>query len=593
MAAPEFTVSALVFAVLVCSVAGYPNGKVAMSCAGMTPQHGHSPQSEPVHQITVSQMRFKPGDQIQVTLSGPQFRGFLLEARDAEDLSGPPVGSFTLIDREVSQLLTCEDVQGLAVSHTSSSKKTEVKVYWNAPSSAPNHIQFLATVVEKYKIYWVKIPSHVISQPNAPPFTTPKATAPPLTTSPSASQLTKPFSASECGNKKFCVRSPLNCDPESEPACVFLSFTKDDPTVMIEMSGPSEGYLSFAFSHDRWMGDDDAYLCIREDQTVYIRPSYLTGRSYPVMDSTRGTLEDMAWRLVDGVIQCSFRRNITLPGVKNRFVLNESYYIFLAEGAAHDGRIFRHHEQPLMTYEKYDVTGTPKNVGGSHSSPLLKAHGALMFVAWMTTVSIGVLVARFFRSVWSKAFFLGEAVWFQVHRMLMLATSVLTCIAFVMPFVYRGGWSRRAGYHPYLGCTVMTLAVLQPLLAIFRPPLHDPRRQVFNWTHWSVGTATRIIAVAAMFLGMDLPGLSLPGPQKTYAMMGFVVWHIGTEVLLEIHAYRLSRKVEILDDDRIQILQSLTVAEAEGHVFKKAVLSIYICGNVIFLMIFLSAINQV
>lgn len=34
---------------------------------------------------------------------------------------------------------------------------------------------------------------------------------------------------------------------------------------------------------------------------------------------------------------------------------------------------------------------------------------------------------------------------------------------------------QRAGCHPYLGCTVMTLAVLQPVLAGFRPPLHDPR----------------------------------------------------------------------------------------------------------------------
>lgn len=45
----------------------------------------------------------------------------------------------------------------------------------------------------------------------------------------------------------------------------------------------------------------------------------------------------MAWRLADGVIQCSFRRNITLPEAKNRFVLNESYYIFFAEGPFHDG----------------------------------------------------------------------------------------------------------------------------------------------------------------------------------------------------------------------------------------------------------------
>lgn len=36
-----------------------------------------------------------------------------------------------------------------------------------------------------------------------------------------------------------------------------------------------------------------------------------------------------------------------------------------------------------------------------------------MFVAWMTTVSVGVLIARFFKPVWSKALF-GDAAWFQV-----------------------------------------------------------------------------------------------------------------------------------------------------------------------------------
>lgn len=49
-----------------------------------------------------------------------------------------------------------------------------------------------------------------------------------------------------------------------------------------------------------------------------------------------------------------------------------------------------------------------------------------------------------------------------------------------------------------------------------------------------------------MFLGMDLPGLCLPGPWKTYAMIGFVAWHVGTEILLEIHTYRLSRKGDFL-----------------------------------------------
>uniref|UniRef100_A0A0G2JGF6 Ferric-chelate reductase 1 n=1 Tax=Mus musculus TaxID=10090 RepID=A0A0G2JGF6_MOUSE len=66
MAAPQITLSVLVIALLTCSVTAYPNGKVPMSCGGMIPQHNHSPQSEPIHQITVSQTTFKPGDQIKV-----------------------------------------------------------------------------------------------------------------------------------------------------------------------------------------------------------------------------------------------------------------------------------------------------------------------------------------------------------------------------------------------------------------------------------------------------------------------------------------------------------------------------------------------
>ncbi|XP_055995105.1 ferric-chelate reductase 1 [Sorex fumeus] len=589
MAVPGFILVVCILLLHISSVTNYPNGKVTNSCHGMMPIHGHNPLLDPIHNIAVSQATFRPGDQIKVTLSGPPFKGFLLEARNAEDLNGPPIGSFTLIDSQEAQLLTCEDVQGSAVSHTSPSKKTEINVDWNAPSSAPNHIQFLATVVEKYKIYWVKIPGPIISQPDAPPFTTPEATRLPLSTSAPVSHLTESFNASDCGKKKFCIRSPLNCDPKKDHTCLFLSFTRDDQSVKIEMSGPSEGYLSFAFSHDRWMGDDDAYMCIREDQTVHLKPSHLTGREHPIMDS-EVSLEDMAWRLADGFMQCSFRRNITLPGFNNRFDLNASYYIFLANGATADGRIHKHSQQPLITHEKYNVTDNPKNVGGSHSVLLLKAHGALMFVAWMTTVSIGVLTARFFKPVWSQIFF-GKAVWFQVHRLLMITTSALTCIAVILPFVYRGGWSWHAGYHPYLGCVVMVLAVLQPLLATFRPPLQHPRRQVFNWTHWSIGTAARIIAVTTIFLGMDLSGLNLPDPWTTYTMIGFVAWHVGTEIILEIHAYRLSQKAEILDDTRIQIMQSFTVAEAEGHGFKKFLLAIYICGNVTFLIIFLSAIN--
>ncbi|XP_072500194.1 ferric-chelate reductase 1-like isoform X2 [Notamacropus eugenii] len=557
MMGPEFTLGIWVLLQLINPVANYANGKVSEACHTMVPCHGYTPQSDPIHKITLNQTRFIPGDTITVTLSGPQFKGFLIEARNAENLDSSRIGSFTLIDKEVSQLLTCDHKEGSAVSHTSPSKKTQIQVYWSAPNTANHSVQFLATVVEKYKIYWVKIPGPILSPSNGHPFTISQTTTVSSPTSSPITNLKKSFSALDCGKKKFCIRNPVNCDPGNEYHCFFLSFERENHSVLIEMSGPNEGYLSFALSHDQWMA----------------------------------TLEAMAWRLADGVIQCSFRRNISLPGSK-RFDLDQKYYIFLANGATNDGQIYKHSQQPLITSEKHNVTDLPKNIGGSRSPFLLKLHGAFMFVAWMTTGSIGVLVARFFKPVWPKAFLFGEAAWFQVHRILMLCTSGLTTVGFLFPFIYRKGWSHEAGYHPYIGCVVMILAVLQPLLAVFRPPSYDPRRQIFNWTHWGAGTAARILAVAAMFLGIDLPGLSLPSPGKTYAMIGFVAWHVGTEILLEIHAYRLTRKVEILEDDRIQILQSFTAAEAEGHAFKKVVLVIYFCGNVAFLFIFLSAIGR-
>ncbi|XP_069088244.1 ferric-chelate reductase 1 isoform X1 [Pleurodeles waltl] len=581
-----------VFSIFLDPVAGYANGKVTRACSSMRPQHGHQAQDSPLHNVTVDSHIFKPGDRVKVTLSGSRFEGFFLQSRDPENLDGDAIGSFTLIDTEKSQLLTCGNVQDSAVSHTSKSRKTQIEVYWNAPSNAPQHIQFLFSVVEKYKIYWVKLPGPIISQTSAPPVTKlPKTTGAPFTSEAQA-HLIKPFNSTGCGVSKFCVTNPSLCDPETDSHCFFLSFKAEDDSVLIEMSGPSEGYIAFALSHDQWMGGDDAYLCVVEDQHIQINPAYLSGRAYPEMDS-EPVLRDMAWRLADGVIQCSFRRNIHLPTYKSRFDLDHPYYIFVADGEARNGLISRHHLQPLITSNKYVVVGFPENVGGSRSPLLIKAHGALMFVAWMTLVSIGVLVARFFKPVWPDGTIFGEKIWFQVHRILMVSTVLLTCTAFVLPFLYRGGWSKRAGYHPYIGSIVMALALIQLIMAVFRPPPDSLRRPLFNWAHWSTGTTARILAVVAMFLGMDVQALNLPDPWDTYMLTGFILWHVSVDVLLEIHSYCLINKAEVFDDDLVEILNPLSSVGTKGHSFKKVVLTVYICGNLAFLITFLAAIYQI
>ncbi|XP_072254258.1 putative ferric-chelate reductase 1 [Pyxicephalus adspersus] len=586
------SVAVLVLSLLTYTTApvnGYPNGKVTRVCGSMVPLHDHSPQTEIIHTITVDKTTFKPGDQIKVSLSGPKFTGFFIQARDANNLESNPIGSFSLIDVEISQLLTCGTVQDSAVSHTNKRKKSLVEVYWIAPSNAPQHVQFLVTIVAKYSVYWVKIPGPVVSQTTPPPgIQIPNTAALPMV--PAKSILKQRFSSIGCGRSKFCIRNPTSCDPERDAQCFFLSFQKKSNSMQIELSGPGNGYVAFALSHDQWMGNDDYYLCVIDGQTVDVHPAYATGRTYPEPTSP-DVLQDIAWSITDGVLQCSFRRDIQFPSSSERFPLDASYYIFLADGDAENGIIRRHHRQPLISSKMLNISGSPEDIGGSRSPVLIKFHGAIMFMAWMTTVSIGVLVARFFKPVWPSSTLCGEKIWFQVHRILMVTTVVLTAVAFVLPFLYRGKWSNRAGYHPYLGCVVMALAILQPVMAIFRPPPNSPRRPLFNWTHWGGGTVARIIAVAAIFLGMDLQALDLPDPWDTYTMVGFVLWHVCIDILLELHSFcHLRRESTKTEEDLVRILNPSFVGE--DHTFKKIVLTIYICGNFGFLVTFLAAIYQ-
>uniref|UniRef100_A0A8C9RFN4 Ferric chelate reductase 1 n=1 Tax=Scleropages formosus TaxID=113540 RepID=A0A8C9RFN4_SCLFO len=509
------------------TVAGYSSGKVTVSCESMLPKHGgHVPSPTPSpYEIIVDKINFNPGDQIKVTLSAPAplatpFKGFLIEARDAANLNSDAVGTFTLVNPSVSQLLNCGPTQGSAVSHTSADTQVEIQAIWIAPQDAPHSVQFLATVLEDYSVYWAQIPGPIVSQSGvAPPSQLPATTSAGTTT---PSKLLEPFSSEGCGRNMSCLRDPVGCDPGSDPRCFFLSFTHMGQTVQFQLSGPAEGYVSFALSFDKWMGNDDVYLCVRNGDLVEISPAYAEGRTHPELEP-EGVLTDVAWRLSDGIIQCSFRRNIHIPNNQNRFNLDERFYIFLAHGTADFGVIHRHNRQPLISTKEKVISGMPENLSGSRSPLIIKFHGALMFIAWVTLVSTGIIVARFFKLEWPNTTLFGQKVWFQVHRGLMSLTVLLTCISFTLPFIYRWGWSKRAGAHACLGCVVMVFTILQPLGAVFRP--HQ-------------GSAC-VATVAAVFLGMQQQALLLETPLCMGITVGILCWGAMAALLLELHERRL------------------------------------------------------
>ncbi|XP_058621268.1 putative ferric-chelate reductase 1 isoform X2 [Onychostoma macrolepis] len=580
----------------VCSetVICYSNGKVEVACGDMTPQHGHDPSTKhPPFKIIADKSQFSPGEEIKVTLSMASlegkhyFKGFLIEARNAGNLT-ENVGSFKLINPNTSQLLTCDSKEGSAVSHTDESHKTEVQVIWVAPSDSPSSVQFLVTVAQGYKEYWVKSPGPVVSQ---------------TTTS---SILSHSFTSEGCGSRKSCLRDPEGCDPQNDTACHFLSFRALTNSVMFELSGPAEGYVSFALSQDKWMGKDDVYLCIRDTDRVEIKAAYVSGRTHPE-HSSQNILKDTAWRLSDGVVQCSFHRDIILPPENlNRFNLDQMYYLFMAHGRAEDGQTHRHDRQPLISTYQTAITGSPEDLTGSRSPLLMKYHGAFMLIAWTSTVSAGVIMARYFKPDWPERNIFGQKVWFQLHRMLMALTVLLTLVGFVLPFMYRGGWSKRAGIHPYLGCAVMVLAVVQPVMALFRPAPDASRRYIFNWMHFGTGTAAQVVAVVTIFLGIHQQALLLPAPWSTGVLAATVVWFVLADLVLEVHRrgflpigkYFKNVKIyteHINSDDTEEIVFVSDENETSGveSCFKNIVLAIYLCGNLGFLTVLLWTISAV
>uniref|UniRef100_A0A674B7G2 Ferric chelate reductase 1 n=1 Tax=Salmo trutta TaxID=8032 RepID=A0A674B7G2_SALTR len=476
-----WTILLLVQTLCLTSVDAYPDGKVTESCGSMMPIHGHAPNtSHSPYTLAVNVTKFSSGDYIQVTLSGTTyFEGFLLEARNASNPDSDAVGSFILTNPKTTQLLKCGHTAGSAVSHTSDARQTKIVVIWNAPQNSPDAVEFLVTVVAHFKTFWVKIPGPVVSQSGVTPIppkpTTPSTTI--MTSTPSV--LPKPFSSVGCGQQKSCLLDPVGCDPEKDPSCFFLSFAPKGQTVVFELSGPSDGYIAFALSHDTWMGDDDMYLCVRDDGLVDVSAAYVEGRSYP-KEASENVLTDVAWRLADGVIQCRFRRQVLVPQDPTRFSLDAPYYLFMAYGEAEYGEL------------QYDIRSCCGLIPICNTCFVIS--GILMLIAWMLAGSTGTFLASYFKPDWPERTLFGQRIWFQVHRGLMILTVLLTCVAFTLPFIYRGGWSKRAGAHPYLGCTVLTLALLQPIMATLRPPPDSSRRWVFNWLHWGVGTVAEIMA---------------------------------------------------------------------------------------------------
>uniref|UniRef100_A0A4W5M1C3 Zgc:163022 n=1 Tax=Hucho hucho TaxID=62062 RepID=A0A4W5M1C3_9TELE len=532
----------------------YSSGEVTEACDNMTPQHFVAAQRSPApFSVTSDRSSFKEGDEITVRLMADStpFIGFMLQARAVDGSS--PMGEFTVTGGE-AQLLSCNGQPKSAVSHTSASAKFSIQGTWRAPiSDDSNDIQFSASFVKDFSTFWVGVRSYPVTF-SVTAATPANSTSIPITSTTSASstavfpsipitsttsalstavfpsQSSLSISSAGCGSSKVCLRQPLNCNPGVSPDCYFLSVMTStrDTAIHLEMTGPSDGYIAIGFSDDQIMGNDKIFICGRDSNgIIQLQHAHSTGRRRPDIVPL-GNVSDVESSMKDDIISCSFTtRN---PISTQRSVRSSSpYYLMFAHGPTSNGEIGRH-TSTFISDTKVDIS-RPQVVTNAIQPPIIKAHGALMLIAWMTTGSLGMITARYLKGV-AKGKGCWKDIWFLVHVFLMTLTVAATIIALILSFSHVRGWS--GGAHPVLGCAVMILAFFQPTAAMFRCGPQHHWRFLFNWSHALNAVAIKVLAVAAIFTGLSLIDSS-EDKWLLKVMGGFVGWEATLYILLDVH----------------------------------------------------------
>eukprot|EP00058_Branchiostoma_floridae_P015841 XP_002601329.1 hypothetical protein BRAFLDRAFT_82772 [Branchiostoma floridae] len=370
------------------------------------------------------------------------------------------------------------------------------------------------------------------------------ATSTGATTPPSAT-----ITTDGCGVTKGCYGVPDGCSP---PNCDLLSTWVTDATtetVIVEVTGKSDGYVAIGFSRDKIMADDDMYECVRHpDGNIEVFSSYSTGHSRPTRDATNSGVSNVEVAYSNGLLSCRFHRAVRQTaragtGADQYFDLgNSSYHIFLASGPTQvqsDGSVqIRRHTSRVYSENPVDVTSI--SLVATASTPLLvKLHAGLMMSAWMFTVSIGAVLARFYKPMWPNSTWCGVKVWFAGFN---------------------------ATIHAVMGIIVTSLAVIQPFMSLLRPGPDEPNRVVFNWFHWGFGTAARIMAIIVMFLGLDFPAMDLPD-EAMYVLASWVAWLVLSEIYVIVMFLGLDFPAMDLPDEAMYVLASWVAWQALSEIY--------------------------
>lgn len=330
------------------------------------------------------------------------------------------------------------------------------------------------------------------------------------------------FSGNDCGKTKGCYFYPESCSSSPNNCNYFVSYTMKGSWVTFELSGKTK-WIAVGFNYKAQMDGTDSIICSALPNGSTLIGHYpVTGHKRP--KRTKQVIKELKFEGIShegGVVKCKFSRqkSSSMMAVD----LNKDLYVIFASGPVGD-------DGSLVEHKWFKHSMSPVNLAeigilevSSYDLLIIQLHAILMVLAWVGFATLGMFIARYMRPVWGEKEIFGKRIWFVVHTTIMLFTAMLTIFGAALAFLYVGSWSEDAGAHPFIGVVVLTIAVLQPIIAFFRPPVNSGRRRVlFNWAHRGVGLMALALAVVNIFLGCVLPAFHLEN-SAVYVMIVYLL----------------------------------------------------------------------
>ncbi|CAF1023798.1 unnamed protein product [Adineta ricciae] len=526
-----FTYQLLVF-VLICTeyVNNYPTGAPTDACSAMTPGHGsNTAQScSAMYTIQADKTQYYPNDTVLITVSGATgsntFRGILLQART---LNGNQIiGTWTVVG-STTQALACNSVTNSAITHNSRDDKTSVQAIWTPPSTITETTTVIkATVVSVYNTFFVNCFNVTLTAKQANISTNATTVAASSTTAVASTTITTTTIQPIVG-----VQLAVNWTYASGVTSVKMQITNLQ----------ASQWCAFGLSLDKNMGEDHVFVCkyLSTYNVVVERRINPGGYSPPVLGGAGGVFNSTTQKVENGVVSCEFTLSGFTSSKRRRRAIaslsqTTSYYPLIAIGNLDSSNNLIQHTSVTalsQTVQLNQAASFSYNADGGDSSktPLMKAHGIIMIFTWILFVSTGVLIARYFKTVWPERKICGKAVWFAIHRAVMFSVAILTIIAFVLILVFESGqWiprnETREFAHSIVGILVICFAIVQPIMALFRCAPDAQYRFIFNYVHATVGFLAFILSVVAIFIGMFLSAINPDGNKRWGIVLAWTIW---------------------------------------------------------------------